>query len=92
MEMEVYEWQAASAGGTWRCQLYNQSGQALNLRMIGLAGDPVGGCTAPSGSACSTGPIAGSANAKYLCLVASRDGSPIPNDTTYYRLVVQRLN
>lgn len=93
MEMEVYEWQTAAVQVNWRCRiLSNQTTRALSLRMIGLTGVELASCTTAPGGTCDTPSVTLGATFKFMCTVATGAGSPIPSDTSWYRIAVQRTS
>jgi hypothetical protein len=72
IEMEIFEWRSASAGGDYRCNiLSNKAGTTLTIRLIGVSATPLGSCDAPSGGSCSTPTISLLGKFKFLCIVAT---------------------
>jgi hypothetical protein len=56
MEMEVFEWPSAAAGGNYSCDiLYNGTGRVLNMSLIGVNGTAINSCSAANGGSCSRG-------------------------------------
>ena len=90
MEMEVYEWPTAAAGGSYRCRLLsNTSGVTLNLREIGVNGTIVGSCAAANGGTCDTPTLGHAGNLKFMCIVSSANGQPV-SASAHYIIAVQR--
>jgi hypothetical protein len=83
-EMEVYEFRSAVAGGKYSCAvLGNATGTALNLRLLGVNGSQLASCTAAPGLGCSTPVLAFVGNLKFICLVATQNGSPVVTNSRY---------
>lgn len=85
MEMEVYEFQTPPAGGGWQLQItQNNTGRALNLRLVGVNGTIITSCTTPVNGTCNTTPIGLVGNFKFLALVATDAFNPVaPGQPTY---------
>jgi hypothetical protein len=93
MELETYEFQTTSSQVNWRCRITaNQTSRALTVRMLGLTGVQLATCTTPAGGTCDTPAITLGSNFKFMCVVATAAGSPIPSDLSWYQIAVQRVN
>ncbi len=93
MELETYEFQTTPSQVNWRCRIIaNQTSRALNVRMLGLTGIELAACTTAVGGTCDTAAITLGANFKFVCVVATGAGSPIPSDLSWYQIAVQRVN
>jgi len=92
MEIDVYEFQTTAVQDRWRCFVNaNNTGRALNVRMIGLTGEPLPTvkCVTPVNGTCATPFVGLGANFLFQCTVSSGSGSPVrPN--SFYRVGVQR--
>src|SRR5262245_40123688 len=72
IEMEIFEWRSASAGGNYRCNIVsNKAGTTLTIRLIGVSATPLGSCDALPGGSCSTPTIGLLGEFKFLCIVAT---------------------
>src|SRR4051794_14138664 len=90
MEMEVYEWQTPSAGGTYTCGIDLSSGvPPLHVNLIGLTGIPLASCT---GTTCTTPTIGLGGGFKFMCTVSSGAGAASPGDLAWYRITVKRVS
>jgi hypothetical protein len=78
-EMEVYEFRSATAGGFYRCNIaQNNTGQSINLVMLGVNATVIGSCTAPpGGGSCGTPTKSLIGNLKFMCVAATGNGSPV---------------
>src|SRR2546422_5524861 len=78
MEMEVYEWESASGGGTYQCRiLANNTGQTLRIAMVSVAATTFpGSCAAAAGSTCDTQATLLGGDLKFQCLVATGASTP----------------
>ncbi|HEV8311121.1 MAG TPA: hypothetical protein VGW35_25950 [Methylomirabilota bacterium] len=93
MEIDVYEWIAASAAAPvpYRCRIIlNLTGQRLNLRMIGADGSIFSSCVAPSGGSCDVPTGFATPKSLHQCTVATQGGAPVL-PTAHYILAIQRL-
>jgi hypothetical protein len=92
MEMDVWEWLSAPAGGSYRLRIIqNNTGQDLTIRMIGLTGTQLGAvtCTTPVNGVCNTPSIALGGNFLFQAIVASGAGSPVVAGSQY-TIAIQR--
>jgi hypothetical protein len=90
METDVYEFQSAHNFNSYSCSIVsNTTGQALNLRMIGLTGDIIGSCIAAAdGTPCTvTGFL--QEFRLWLCTVSTAPGRPVA-PTAEYTLTIGR--
>jgi hypothetical protein len=74
MDMEVFEFRTAAAGGTYSCRiLANSTGRILNIHLVGTGGRLVSSCSADplTGGTCSTAPTLLLGDRKFHCVVAS---------------------
>lgn len=90
MEMDVYEFQTPTNGGSFRCRiLTNTTGQTLNLRFIGVNGTIIASCAAANNGSCDAGTFSLVGNLLFQCLVATQNGAPVIADARY-TFVVER--
>jgi hypothetical protein len=88
MEMDAYEYLSAAA--SYRCRItFNSTGEALNLRVIGVNGTVAFSCTTPVNGTCDTPFVAHAGNLLFQCLVATGNGSPVTASSAYV-FAVQR--
>lgn len=91
MEMEVFEFGSAAAGGTYSCRiLANATGRTLNMRMVAANGTIPGSCSAAPGGTCSTPPTPILGNLKFQCLVTTSNGAPVIGANPTYLMSVNR--
>jgi hypothetical protein len=90
MELELHEFLATPADGTWLCRVIgNATGQPLHMRLIGVDGSIIRSCTAPAGGVCNTQAVGLAGGHRYACLVATQIGAPAVGIGTY-TMAVQR--
>ena len=90
IEMEIFEWRSASAGGSYRCNiLSNKAGTTLTIRLIGVTATPLGSCNAPPGGSCSTPIISLLGDFKFLCIVATSNNG-LASANGHYIMSVSR--
>ena len=91
MEMEVFEWASSLSGGSYRCRItQNATARVLNIRLIGINGTIVNSCTTSAGGVCDAPTVSVVSNAKFMCIVATQNGTTIPSDSSWYQMAVQR--
>ena len=93
IEMEVYEWETGSVIDTWQCRILdNNTGQELTIRTVSLTGAIFqnGSCTAAvtTGCACDAGAQSLVGDAKFLCIVATGNASPVIGGANYKMAVL----
>jgi len=89
MEIEVFEF-VTNAADSWRCGItQNNTGQDLQVRLIGLTGTVLSSCVTPVNGVCSTPFIALGGGFAFHCTVSSGAGSPVVLGSQY-RFFVQR--
>lgn len=92
MEIDVYEFLTRIGGGGYRCRITsNNTGTALNLRLIGLTGTILNTCTTPVNGGCSVPFIGLGSNFLFQCTVAAAGLDPALVGS-HYVLTVQRAS
>ena len=82
MEMDAYEYQSAAT--SYRCRItFNNTGEALNLRVIGVNGAVAFSCATPVNGTCDTPFVGHAGNLLFQCLVATGNGSPVAAGSAY---------
>jgi hypothetical protein len=90
MEMDVYEFQTTPVQDGWRCFVNaNNTGRALNVRMINVIGTVATSCTTLVNGTCFTPFINLAPNLLFQCTVSTGNGSPVAVGSLY-RFGVQR--
>jgi hypothetical protein len=82
MQMDAYEYLSAAA--SYRCRItFNSTGEALNLRVIGVNGTVAFSCTTAVNGTCDTPFVAHAGDLLFQCLVATGNGSPVAAGSAY---------
>ena len=94
MEMEVYEWESASGGGTYQCRiLANNTGQTLRIAMVSVAATTFpGSCAAAAGSTCDTQATLLGGDLKFQCLVATGASTTGLLPSASYKMALRRTS
>jgi hypothetical protein len=84
MEMDVFEWPTAPAGGGYSCSVtFNNTGQAINIRLIGVNGTIITSCTTAVNGTCATPVVNLAGNTLFDCLIATQFAAPAGTNTFY---------